>query len=104
MRIALLSPGMEAVMNGIQPLLFQMRINLGGGNIGMPQHFLNDAEVGAVLQQMRGEGMPEDMREDMLFYSRGPGAFPENLAYPFPGQRPSAHRQENMAIISAAGC
>ena len=47
--------GMKTVMDGIQPLLFQMRVNLRGGDVRMSQHLLDDAEVRAVLQQMRGE-------------------------------------------------
>ena len=49
------SSGMKTVMDGIQPLLFQMRVNLRGGYVRMSQHLLDDSEVRAVLQQMRGK-------------------------------------------------
>ena len=36
-------------------------INLGGGDVGMPQHFLNTAQISAVIEKMGGEGMPNYM-------------------------------------------
>ncbi len=32
-----------------------MRIDLGGGNTFMTQHFLHSAQVGTAFNQMRGE-------------------------------------------------
>ena len=40
---------MELVMHGFQPLLVDMRIRpRSRRNIGMPEHFLDDAQIGAV--------------------------------------------------------
>ena len=39
-------------------------INLGGGDRGVAEQFLNDAYVGAPGQQMRGEGVPQGVRRD----------------------------------------
>ena len=39
-----------------------VRINLRGGNIGVPEKKLNATHVGAVLYQMRGKRMPERVR------------------------------------------
>ena len=33
----------------------------------MSEHFLNGMQIGAVLQKMRGKGMPECVRRDRLF-------------------------------------
>ena len=44
----------------------------------MTQHLLNNAQIRSVFQKMRGEGMAQDMRENMLFQSCGSGTFPEN--------------------------
>ena len=43
-----------------------MRINLGGGNIGMAEHGLNRANIGAVHEEIGGEGMAKSMRGDMF--------------------------------------
>ena len=39
---------MKLVVHRFQPLLIDMRINLGRRNIGVPKHFLDDAQIGAV--------------------------------------------------------
>ena len=38
-----------------------MGVNLSGSDVGMPQHFLNAAQIGAVIEKMGGEGMPNYM-------------------------------------------
>lgn len=34
--------GMEPVMNGLQPLRVDVRVDLGGRYVGVPKQFLND--------------------------------------------------------------
>lgn len=34
-----------------------VRVDLGGGDVGVAEHFLDGAEVGAVVQEMGGEGV-----------------------------------------------
>ena len=49
---------MVAVMHGLEPLLIHVSINLGGGNVRVTQHLLDDAQVRAIAQEMSGKGMP----------------------------------------------
>ena len=42
-----------------EPILGDMGIDLGGGDVGMAQHLLDAAEIGAVVDQVGGEGVPE---------------------------------------------
>ena len=44
-----------------EPVLGDMSIDLSGGNVGMAQHLLDAAEVRAMVDQVRGEGVPEHM-------------------------------------------
>jgi hypothetical protein len=53
-----LSPRVVLQVHSLQARLIHVRIDLGGGNIGMPEHFLDNAQVGSIAQQMRGERMP----------------------------------------------
>ena len=53
---------MELSMDGFEPILVHVRVNLGRGNVGVTQHFLDDAQVGAVTEKMRGETVPEQVR------------------------------------------
>jgi hypothetical protein len=54
---------MKVVIEALQPLAIDVRVDLGGGNVGVAQKHLHGAKVGAVLQQVRREGMPDDVRE-----------------------------------------
>ena len=46
-----------------------MRVNLRGRNVGVAEHFLDDAQIGAVAEQMRGKAVPEQMRINVRFQS-----------------------------------
>jgi hypothetical protein len=39
---------MKLSMHGFQPLLVDVRINLGRRNVRVPEHFLDDPQIGAV--------------------------------------------------------
>ena len=41
-----------------------VRVALGRAEIGMAEHLLDAPEVGAALEQVRGEGVPEQVRVD----------------------------------------
>ena len=67
-----------------QSRLRHMRVNLGGRQAAVTQQHLQAAQIGAMIQQMRGEGMTQGMRRIFGFYS-GPGQvfldiLPEGLA------------------------
>ena len=66
-------------MHRFQPLLIDMSIHLRCRNIRVPQHFLDDAEVGAISEQMGRETVPEKMRINILFQSGVPGMFFHDL-------------------------
>jgi len=48
----------------LQPFRQDMGVNLGRRDIGMSEQFLQAAQIGAMRQQMRGEGMTEHMRRE----------------------------------------
>src|ERR1700693_774559 len=54
-------------------------INLGGGNVGMPQHRLDGPEICAPLQEVRRERMAEGMRRERLLEAGLCRLFPENI-------------------------
>src|SRR5207244_5627989 len=65
-----LRPRMKLSMHCLQPLLIDVRINLRRRDVGVPKHLLNDAQIGAIAQQMRREAVPEQMRITVLFQAR----------------------------------
>ena len=62
----------------LQPCLGNMRVNLRGGKIGVAEQHLHHAQIGAVVQQMRGEGVAQGVYP--LEWAGGAGA--EALGYP----------------------
>jgi hypothetical protein len=60
---------MKLTVHSFQSLLVDMRIDLGCGNIGVPEHFLDDAQIGAVPEEMRREAVPQKVRINVLFQS-----------------------------------
>jgi hypothetical protein len=80
-----------------QSPIFYLGINLSRGNIGMAEHFLNDAQVSAPGEQMSGEGMTEQMGlhggfntcQDGVLFSHQPDGLPRN--------RPASHAQKKDA-------
>jgi len=38
-------------MDRLQPLLVHVRVNLGRGNVRVPQHFLDNSQIGALLSR-----------------------------------------------------
>ena len=49
---------MKFLVNGLEAFLIDVGVDLGGGDVGMPQEFLNNTEVSPVFEEMGGEGMP----------------------------------------------
>lgn len=44
----------------------QVSVNLGGGYIGMSEHFLHAAQIGAVSEEVRSKGVTQGVRCDLL--------------------------------------
>ena len=63
---SLLRPRVELHDVAAEIVAVQVRIDLGGGDAGVAQHFLHGAQIGTAFNQMRGERMPERMRTDLL--------------------------------------
>lgn len=77
-------PGVEGGVDGFKALVIDMGITLGGGDVGMAQHFLDDAEGGLVGEEVGGEGVTKgvggdgasDTGFDGIRTDHGPEGFP----------------------------
>ena len=74
---------MKLSMHSLEPLLIDMRVNLRGRNIRVAEHFLDNAQVGAVAKEMRRETVPEKMGIDIFLES----SVPRMLFYNLPDAR-----------------
>ena len=55
---------MGRVVNAGEVLEVKVRVDLGGGDVGVAEQLLHAAQLAARLQQVRSEGMPEQVRMD----------------------------------------
>ena len=56
-------------MHSFKPLLIDMRVNLRCRNIRVAEHFLDNAQIGAIPQQMCRKTVPEKMRINIRLQS-----------------------------------
>ena len=56
-------------MNRLETAAVNMGVYLCGGNIGMTQHHLDGAEIGAMFQEVGGKGVAQGVRADLFVYS-----------------------------------
>src|ERR1700687_139629 len=59
-------------VNLLQPFLDDVGVNLGGRNVGMPEHELHGPEVRSPLEQMRGKTVPQHVRRKSHAHARLP--------------------------------
>src|SRR5919198_2784635 len=79
-----------------------VRIELGRCEIGVAEHLLDAAEIGAALEQVRGERVPEQMRVDALGLEPGRGREPaQDQEGACPRQRPALRVQEELGAAAA---
>ena len=57
---------LKLVVHFLEMRVGHVGIDLGGGDIAVPQHRLNRAQVGAIHQQVGGERVAQSVRSDML--------------------------------------
>ena len=79
-----------------------VRVELGGRQIGVTEHLLDAAQVGAALEQMRRKGVPEQVRVHALRLEAGllgePAQDQEGAGA---GERPAARVQEQLRPVAA---
>ena len=53
-------------MDFFEASVLDVCVNLRGGNAGMAQHGLDRSEIGPMIQEVSGEGVPQHMGGDRL--------------------------------------
>jgi len=81
-------------MRGFQPVRINFGVNLGGGDIGMAEHHLHGAKIGAAGQQVRGKGMTQHVGADPVIDARSGGDGIDDLPEPVAGHGAAPVRQE----------
>jgi hypothetical protein len=66
-------------MHGLEAVPGDVRVDLRGGNIGVAEKFLYDAQVRAPLQEVRCKRMPERVRRNRFSDTGEPRVFFDQL-------------------------
>src|SRR5271168_3481967 len=92
---------MMRFVNLLQPLFHHMRINLGGGNIGVPQHQLHGAQIRSALQQVCRKTVPQHVRRQR---TRNPARrpYPERIFHTPTRLNPRPRRFRNNVATAGA--
>src|SRR5215208_37398 len=80
---------MELLVDGAQVLAVDVGVDLRRGDVGVAEHLLHGAQVGAALQQVGGEGVAERVGRDVLLDSGSLDVLLQDL--------PGAHAGEGRA-------
>jgi len=79
-----------------------VRVQLGGGEVGMAEHLLDAAQVGAALQKVGREGVAEEMRGDALRLQPGLGReAAEDEEGARSGQRATLRVEKELGTVAA---
>src|SRR5918995_1719289 len=81
-------PRVGAEVDLLDLVVREMRVELGGGNVGVPEHLLHRAEVAPAGQQVRGEGVPQRVRAHLAVEPRRARVALDDLVQPLAGQAP----------------
>src|SRR6266850_2217844 len=90
---------MMSAVDAAEPLAIDVRVDLRGRDVGVTEHLLHRPEVGAVLEEMRGEGMPENVRAEPavdvalhgVFFQLHPETLPRHRGAPVLDEEKRGH-------------
>ena len=93
---------MEAVDLG-EAARVNVRVDLRRADVRMAEHLLDGADVRAVLEQVRGEAVAEDVRRDAFRRDAdGIGALADDLEDALPREGAAEPREEDVRLAGAA--
>src|SRR4029078_12695223 len=103
--IAHLCARMKAFVDLPEAFSNDVGINLGGGNVLMPQHHLHGPQIGASIEQMRCKRMPKDVGRYVLSNFGPCGITLDNLPEFKPRQRrPPAGKEKVFGCEFPSAC
>src|SRR5215472_15599867 len=99
---AALASRVAFVVDGPKPGAIDVRVDLRGGQIGVPEHLLNRPQVGAPFDEVRGERMAQLVRRRQSAQAGFERVALQQLPKSLAGEWPSAIGDEKGARVAAA--
>src|ERR1044072_803061 len=90
----------ELVVQRAQPVRVDVRVDLRRRDIAVAEHHLHRAQVGAVLEKVRREAVPQHVRRQRADAGAAAVAY-EDLPEPLPRHRRAAVVQEHLRVAAA---
>src|SRR3954470_14471130 len=87
-------PRVAAGVHLAQPVDGHQRIDLRRRHRGVPEQLLHDTDVGAAVEEVGGEGVPQRVRRDLRRQAGPLGRRPQDRPRALPRQRPAADVEE----------
>jgi hypothetical protein len=85
---------MELVVNPAQPFAADVGVDLCRRDLAVPEHQLDGPEVGPALEEVRREGVPQDVRADLGGDPGRPGVPLQEFPKSLPRERAAAAGEE----------
>jgi hypothetical protein len=79
-----------------------MGVELGGGDVGVPEHLLQRAQIAAAREQVGGEGMTQGVRAHAVGQPDSVGVALDDLVEALTAEPATAAIDEDMALGSQA--
>lgn len=76
--------------------LVEVGVDLGGGDVGVAEEFLNHTQVGAAFEEVGGEGVAEEVRVDFVGESGLFGTLLDDLAHAVGGEGAASDGEEDV--------
>ncbi len=83
-----------------QPLGRQVRVDLGGADVGVSEHLLQRAQVTAACEQVRGKRVAQRVRAHALLQTRAPCVALDDLVEPLARQSSAAQVDEHPRLVA----
>src|SRR6056297_3527877 len=93
-----LSPGVVPVVKVLQAGLGHVRVDLGRRQVRVPQQHLDDAQVRAVVEHVRGEGVAKLVRRQARAETEDDRVVADPLPDGLAGQAATASRNEDLLV------
>lgn len=86
-------------MDALQPVLIDMGVDLGCGDIGMAEHHLHRPQVGPMAEEVGGKRVADHVWRDFLCYADSQGGLPDDLPKSQAGHAGAAPGDEKIIAV-----
>src|SRR4029077_10191739 len=99
-RSVLARPGVGLEVDLLEAVAGEVRVHLGGGDVGVAEHLLDGAQVATAGEQVGGEAVAQGVRAHLAREPGVAGVALDDLVETLAGQRPAAEVDEQLRLVA----